>query len=111
MGQTNAGTNFASQAPTLNPTPQKSQPKPNVPGYSPFAQMSQEQLSFLNQLLQQAGINQQQGAQGLQGFLPGGEAANAINNQAQQRFQQQTIPSILNAFGSGAKSSDRKSTR
>lgn len=40
-----------------------------------------------------------------QGFLPGGQGFAPIQAEAQKNFQQQTIPSILNAFGSGAKSS------
>ena len=38
-------------------------------------------------------------------FLPGGQGFAPIQAEAQRAFQQQTIPSILNAFGSGSKSS------
>jgi hypothetical protein len=64
-----------------------------------------EQQSYLNQLLQQAGPNTQQAAAGFQQFLPGGGGGEPIIKAAQQRYQQQTIPQILNAFGSGSKSS------
>jgi len=51
------------------------------------------------------GGNQQQASQGLSQYLPGGSGANPIINQANQNFQKQTIPSILNAFGSDSKGS------
>jgi len=44
-------------------------------------------------------------AAGYREFLPGGGGGQAIAQAAQNRFQQQTLPSILNAFGSGAKTS------
>jgi hypothetical protein len=47
----------------------------------------------------------QQAVQGTQQFLPGGQGFQPIQAEAQRQFQQQTIPSILNAFGSNAKSS------
>ncbi len=56
-------------------------------------------------MLQQSQGNYQQAAQGFQQFLPGGGGGQAISDAAHQRFQQQTIPSIMNAFGSDAKSS------
>lgn len=67
--------------------------------------MTGGQQSLLDQFLGQAGGFTGQAAQGYQQFLPGGGGGQAIANAAQQRFQQQTIPSIMNAFGSGAKSS------
>lgn len=47
----------------------------------------------------------QQAVQGTQAFLPGGEGFNPIQQEANRNFQQTTIPQILSAFGSGAKSS------
>lgn len=64
-----------------------------------------QQMGLLNQLLQQAGGYTQQAAQGYSQFLPGGGGGEAIKQQALQDYQQQTIPSILNAFGSGSKGS------
>ncbi len=47
----------------------------------------------------------QQSVEATKQFLPGGQGFAPIQAEAQRNFQQQTIPSILNAFGSGAKSS------
>jgi hypothetical protein len=74
-------------------------------GYTQKSNITDEQKSFLDQLLAQANPNIQGASEGFKQFLPGGGGGQAIANQAQQRFQQQTIPSIMNAFGSGAKSS------
>jgi hypothetical protein len=74
-------------------------------GYTKVPTVTEGQQSFLEQLLKSAAPNFNQAAQGFAQFLPGGEGGQAIANAAQQRFQQQTIPSIMNAFGSGAKSS------
>lgn len=71
----------------------------------------------LEQLLQQAlqslsgqgGLSQNplynQSVEATRQFLPGGEGFNPIQAEAQRNFQQQTIPSILNAFGTGSKGS------
>lgn len=62
--------------------------------------------SQLQNLLEQVAIqNQQQGAAGINQYTAGGAGANPIINQANQNFQRQTIPSILNAFGSENKGS------
>lgn len=74
-------------------------------GYTKMSTVTPEIATFLQQILGPAMQNQQQAAQGYQQFLPGGGGGEAIANAAQQRFQQQTIPSILNAFGSGSKGS------
>jgi hypothetical protein len=74
-------------------------------GYKRFQTLAPEQLTLLQQLIGQSTPNTQSAAQGYQQFLPGGGGGQAIANAAQQRFQQQTIPSILNAFGTGAKTS------
>lgn len=74
-------------------------------GYSQKQSITPEQKMFLDQILGQAGGNLGQAAEGYRQFLPGGGGGEAIANAAQNRFQQQTIPSITNAFGSGAKGS------
>lgn len=74
-------------------------------GYIKKDVLSPEQTTLLQQLLSQASGNANQAAQGFSQFLPGGKGGQPIINQANQNFQQQTLPSILNAFGSGAKSS------
>ena len=74
-------------------------------GYSKMASVTPEVSSFLNQLLQNAGPQLGQAAQGFSQFLPGGGGGEPIAKAAQERFKQQTIPSIMSAFGSGAKSS------
>lgn len=74
-------------------------------GYEKIDVLAPNQKALIDQLLSQAGPYMQQAGNIYAGFGPGGAAANAITQQAQQRFQQQTIPDIMNAFGSGAKSS------
>jgi hypothetical protein len=74
-------------------------------GYTQKPTVTASQRTLLDQLLSQAFPNLQQSAEGFSQFLPGGTGGDAITNAAQQRFQQQTIPSILNSFGTGAKSS------
>lgn len=74
-------------------------------GYTKKEAITPEQKMFLDQILGQAGGNFGQAAEGYRQFLPGGGGGEAIANAAQQRFQQQTIPSIMNAFGSGSKGS------
>jgi hypothetical protein len=73
--------------------------------YTKESVVTPEQQGYLNQLLQQAGPNTQQAAAGFQQFLPGGGGGDAIVKAAQNRFQQQTIPQIMNAFGTNGKSS------
>jgi hypothetical protein len=74
-------------------------------GYIQKEAVTPEQKSFLDQILQMAGGNLGQAAQGFNQFLPGGGGGKAITDQANKNFQQQTIPSILNAFGTGSKGS------
>lgn len=74
-------------------------------GYQKLPINSQGQDAYINQLLQMLGPQFQQAAQGYQQFLPGGGGGEAITNQANQNFQNNTIPSILNAFGSNVKGS------
>ena len=74
-------------------------------GYTQKSTVTPGQQSLLDQLLQMASPQINQAAQGFAQFLPGGGGGEAIANQAQNRFQQQTIPSILNSFGQNAKGS------
>lgn len=74
-------------------------------GYSKKETLLPEQMGLLQQILGQSSPYLQQAAQGYAQFLPGGEGGEAIKKQAMQDYQQQTIPSILNAFGSGSKGS------
>lgn len=74
-------------------------------GYTQKPTLLPEQMSLLQKLLPQAFGNQQAAAQGFQQFLPGGGGGEAIKQQALQDYQQQTIPSIMNAFGSDSKGS------
>lgn len=74
-------------------------------GYQKVDTLTPQQQGLQNQYLAQAFPWQQQAAQGYAQFLPGGGGGQPIIDAAQKRYQQQTIPSILNAFGSNAKSS------
>lgn len=74
-------------------------------GYTTKPIFTQDVNSFLQQLLSQSGQNTQQAAQGFQQFLPGGGGGEAIQKEALRNYQQQTIPSIMNAFGSDNKGS------
>lgn len=74
-------------------------------GYTQKETISPEVKTFLNQLLGPAMQNQQSAAQGFNQFLPGGGGGEAIRAAAQKNYEQQTLPSIFNAFGSGSKGS------
>lgn len=74
-------------------------------GYSKMPTLLPEQSSFLQQILSQSSPYLQQAAQGFSQFLPGGGGGEAIKAQAMKDYEQQTIPSILNAFGSNSKGS------
>ena len=74
-------------------------------GYKKMSTVTGEQKSLLDQFLSQAGQNAQGAAEGFKQFLPGGGGGQPIIDQANKNFQQTTLPSIMNAFGSGAKSS------
>jgi hypothetical protein len=86
-------------------------------GYEKLPTLSKPQQSILNQLLGMSGQNlqssgnigqnpaYQQALQAFQSFLPGGQGFQPIQQEAQRNFQQQTIPQILNAFGSNSKGS------
>ena len=74
-------------------------------GYTKKDTLLPGQGNLLQQILSQAGPNNQAAAEGYKQFLPGGGGGDAIKAQAQNDFRQQTSPSILNAFGSGSKGS------
>src|SRR5271170_6606026 len=74
-------------------------------GYQQLPTLTPQQTTLLNQFLGQGGQNTQNAAAGFQQFLPGGGGGQAFQEQANKNFQQQSIPSILNAFGSGTKGS------
>ena len=85
-------------------------------GYTKKTAVSKQQEKFGNKALNMAsgqfargGIQKsplyQQAIQGVSSFLPGGNGFNPIQQAANQNFQQQTIPSIMNAMGSDARSS------
>jgi hypothetical protein len=78
---------------------------PKGQGYTKKTTVTPEQETLLNQYLQQAGVNTQQAAEGYRQFLPGGGGGQPIIDAAQRRFQQQTVPSILNAYGTDNKGS------
>lgn len=74
-------------------------------GYSKVPSVAGWQQSALQDLLKSAIPNMQQAAQGYAQFLPGGGGGQAIKDEAMRNYQQQTIPSIMNAFGTGNKGS------
>lgn len=74
-------------------------------GYTEESTLQGGQQSLLDEIMKMAGPYMQQAAGGYQQFLPGGGGGEAMKQQANQNFQQNTIPSILNAFGSGTKGS------
>jgi len=74
-------------------------------GYVKKETVSPDQLSLLQQLIKNANPQIQSAAEGYRQFLPGGGGGQAITNAANQNFQQKTLPSILNAFGSNSKGS------
>lgn len=74
-------------------------------GYQKLPAVTDNAAQLLDQLMQAALPNQQAAAEGFQSFLPGGGGGQPIIDQANKNFQQQSIPSIMNAFGSGAKTS------
>lgn len=74
-------------------------------GYETLPNFSPEQQSILNDLLKQAQQSSQAAGEAYKSFLPGGTGAEAITKSAQQRYSQQTVPSILNAYGTGNKGS------
>ena len=74
-------------------------------GYTKLSTGTSGQNRAIENFIKQAGPLFQQSAEGYKQYIPGGQGNQAIANQANQNFKQQTLPSILNAYGSGAKSS------
>lgn len=74
-------------------------------GYTQKQTVTPEVATFLQQILGPAMQNQQGAAEGFRQFLPGGGGGQAITDQANKNFEQQTLPSIFNAFGTGSKGS------
>lgn len=74
-------------------------------GLDQLPTLSGGQSDILSQILSMIQGNQQSASEGFKQFLPGGGGGQAITDQANKNFQQNTIPSILSQFGSGAKSS------
>ncbi len=74
-------------------------------GYVKKEAVSKGQLSYLENALKDALSNQRLGAEGYKQFLPGGQGGQPIIDAANQNFQQQTLPGILNAYGTGNKGS------
>lgn len=74
-------------------------------GYTQKQTVTPEVASYLRQLLGPAMENQQAAAQGYKQFLPGGGGGAPIAAEANKNFEQQTLPSIFNAFGTGSKGS------
>lgn len=72
-------------------------------GYDKVDILSPQQQSYQNWILGQMPGYMDQAAQGFSQFLPGGKGGEAISQNAQRQFQQNTIPSIMNAFGTGSK--------
>lgn len=74
-------------------------------GYDKQSLITPEIKTFLEKLIGSSGGNMDAAAEGYKEFLPGGGGGKAISDAANQRFKQETIPSIMNAYGSGAKTS------
>lgn len=74
-------------------------------GYTQLPTMNQGQQQLHGQYLNQAMPWMNQAAEGYSQFLPGGGGGQPLIDAAMNRYKQQTIPSIMNAFGSNSKSS------
>ncbi len=74
-------------------------------GYMQKPTVTPEVATYLKQLLGPAMQNQQAASEGYRQFLPGGGGGDAIKAEANKNFEQQTLPSIFNAFGSNSKGS------
>ena len=79
--------------------------QPKGGGYQKMDTLSGGQGGALEQLLAQMAPNLQSAAEGYKQFLPGGEGGKPIMEAAQQNFQQQTIPNLLESLGGGTKGS------
>ncbi len=74
-------------------------------GYNQVPTLPPNILQMINQLASQSQGYSQQAAQGYQDFLPGGKGGQPIIDAAMKNYQQRTIPSILNAFGTNNRGS------
>lgn len=74
-------------------------------GYMKKETLLPEQMGALQQILQMGSPFMRQAGEGYAQFLPGGGGGEAIKQQANQNFQQQTIPAIMSAYGSNSKGS------
>ena len=71
-------------------------------GYKEVSSLTPQGSSYINDLLSQIQSFLPQAAAGYSQFLPGGGGGQPIIDQAMKNYQQRTIPSILNAFGSNS---------
>lgn len=74
-------------------------------GYSQLPAISPQQMTLLQQVLKQSQPQIQAAAEGYKQFLPGGGGGKAISDAAMKRYSQETVPTVLNAFGSDSKRS------
>jgi hypothetical protein len=74
-------------------------------GYTKKDTLTPDVQALIQQLTQQAAPNYAAASEGYKQFLPGGGGGQPIIDAANKNFQQQTVPSILNAFGTGNKGS------
>ena len=81
------------------------QSKGGAADYNKLSTVTPEIADFLKGLIGEAQGNQQAASEGYKQFLPGGAGNDAITKQANENFQQTTLPQILNGFGSGSKGS------
>lgn len=74
-------------------------------GYTKLNAVTAPEKTYLDQSLEKSGVNLDQAVQAFLQFLPGGAGGEALATQAQNRFNQQTVPDILNKYGSESKGS------
>ena len=74
-------------------------------GYIKQATATGKQSKGIDQFLKLAQDYLKQSGEAQKGYLPGGKSNQAVTTAANNNFNQETLPSIMNAFGSGAKSS------
>lgn len=72
-------------------------------GYIKQDTLTPDVVKLLQQLTGNAQPQIQGAAEGYKQFLPGGGGGQAITDAANKNYQQKTLPSILNAFGSNSK--------
>ncbi len=74
-------------------------------GYQKIPTVSGKTGKALDKFLKQSQGLLNESADIYRGFGPGGQAGQAVTDEANRNFQQQTVPSILNSYGSGNKGS------